>query len=623
MSTIELEIPNLQLPDITARIINYLETTKKLSPEKIEEVQKLRKSTNKPISVLLIEEDLIDEDNLISLLERASGYPALNPLEYLQDNQISKELIQKFPFEKCLESRILPIRLIENKLIVVMEDPGNNLIKSEVKQEHSLIVEPYVYHFSGIWSAIQQVFPESKDFDLEKWFMEQAQLLTETIDIDEPTGLLFMDVGKILKTPVMNILRMPLLPPKNAKKKRSKGGTFKIGYSDDPMATIKVVNRIIDQALAMGATDIHIEPFEDSTRLRYRKDSVLFAQHYLASELHRALINRFKILADLNLAEHRRAQEGILSYAFKPQHFIQLRLSVLPTLYGETAQLRVLDGRQGKVDFTELGMEEEQLELFHKNIHFPHGMVLVTGPTGSGKTTTLYSTLKVLNTEAKKIITMEDPIEYKLYGVTQVQANPHIGFGYSEALRSFLRQDPDILLLGEIRDKESAHTAIDAALTGHMLFSSLHTNDTCSTVARLLHTYNCDPLLLSEVLLMVVSQRLIRKLCDKCKEAHKVSNDELKQKGIEPDSVTQNWFYRSVGCDECNNTGYTGMTGVYEILDIKSELRDLLFQKANSRELLNAAKESGLKTLRENAFLKCYAGITSLEELQRRILYKF
>jgi len=380
-----------------------------------------------------------------------------------------------------------------------------------------------------------------------------------------------------------------------------------------------LVNVLLVDSLRRGASDIHIEPYEKDMRIRFRIDGMLYDVMHPPMRMRDALISRLKIMAKLDISEKRLPQDGRIKIKVKIEgrsRELDFRVSSLPTLFGEKVVLRLLDKDNLMLDMTKLGFEEESLVKFQRNIARPYGMVLVTGPTGSGKTNTLYSALQSLNREDTNIMTAEDPVEFNLHGINQVQMKEQIGLNFAAALRSFLRQDPNIVLVGEIRDFETAEIAIKAALTGHLVLSTLHTNDAPSTISRLMNM-GIEPFLVATSVNLIQAQRLIRRVCKDCKTEQQAPMEALIEVGFKPDEARQVKTFKGRGCQTCNNTGYKGRIGLYEVMEITDEIRELIMIGASSLELRKKAVDDGMITLRQSGIHKIRAGVTTLEEVVR------
>jgi type IV pilus assembly protein PilB len=380
----------------------------------------------------------------------------------------------------------------------------------------------------------------------------------------------------------------------------------------------KLVNLVLLQAIKDKASDIHFEPFETEFKMRYRIDGVLYEMMPPPAHIAAALSSRIKVMANLDIAERRMPQDGRIELSVNNQP-IDLRVSVLPTMFGESVVMRVLDRGNVSLDLDKIGMREDDLTTFRQLIHKPNGIVIVTGPTGSGKTTTLYSALRELNDISSKLITAEDPVEYDIDGIIQCQIKPEIEMTFGRILRSMLRQDPDVILVGEIRDKETAEIAVQASLTGHLVFSTLHTNDAPSAIARLLDL-GLEPFLVTATLEGILAQRLVRKLCLHCKTEYTPSLEQLMELELRPEDVKGRTFYYGKGCANCNNTGYRGRTGLYEIMLLDDEMRDMIVQHASTQVLRNEARKRGMRTLRQSGLIAIYDGITTIEEVVRETI---
>lgn len=383
--------------------------------------------------------------------------------------------------------------------------------------------------------------------------------------------------------------------------------------SDAPL--IKLVNMIMAQAVRANASDVHIEPFKDTLRVRFRLDGVLYDKHSLPRKIHAAMVSRIKIMGKMNIAEKRLPQDGRISLSLGGRQ-VDLRVSCLPTSYGERIVLRLLEKNSKVLSIKELGLGDESIAHVKRLVKVAHGIILVTGPTGSGKTTSLYAVLNHINSPDKNILTIEDPVEYQIEGIGQMQVNKKINLNFADGLRSIVRQDPDVILIGEIRDKETADIAIQSALTGHLVFSTLHTNDAPSAVARLIDM-GVEPFLLASVLRAVIAQRLVRVLCPHCKEKFVPDEAAITDFGPMADDFVGREIYRARGCDECMNTGYQGRNAIYEIMDVSDEIKGLVVRSADSNRIRKQAITDGMKTLKADGCRKILEGVTSLAEVKR------
>jgi type IV pilus assembly protein PilB len=379
---------------------------------------------------------------------------------------------------------------------------------------------------------------------------------------------------------------------------------------------IKIVNGVLIKAIKLGASDVHFEPYEKSFRVRYRVDGVMRREMTLPTQIKNAIVSRLKIMSKLDIAERRLPQDGRIKLRLGKGREMDFRVSTVPVLFGEKVVLRLLDKSSLQLDMVKLGFEESSLEDFKSALRKPVGMILVTGPTGSGKTTTLYSALSELNKETENITTAEDPVEYNFMGINQVQMHEEIGLTFASSLRAFLRQDPDIIMVGEVRDFETAQIAVQAALTGHLVLSTVHTNDAPGTVTRLIDM-GIEPFLISSAVILILAQRLIRKICMECREPIKVHPQLLIDLGVSPDEVKTFPVYKGKGCSICNNTGYKGRVGLYEVMAIKEEIKELILSRASTSEVKKEAMRLGMKTLRQSGIVKIREGLTSIEEVLR------
>jgi type IV pilus assembly protein PilB len=380
----------------------------------------------------------------------------------------------------------------------------------------------------------------------------------------------------------------------------------------------KLLNLVLLQAIRDKASDIHFEPFEDEFKMRYRIDGVLYEMVPPPKHIAVALSSRIKVMANLDIAERRLPQDGRIPLVVGGNP-VDLRVSVLPTMFGESVVLRVLDRSTVELSLGSLGLREREMKMMGQLIHKPNGIIIVTGPTGSGKTTTLYSALRELNDSETKVITTENPVEYDIDGLIQVQMRPEIGLTFAKCLRSILRQDPDVVMVGEIRDLETAEISIQASLTGHLVFTTVHTNDAPSTIARLVDL-GLEPFLITATLEGIVAQRLVRRICMNCKTAYEPTEDMLMEVGLTPEDIGGKELYYGRGCDQCNNTGYRGRMGIFEIMALNDELRDLIMNKASTNVLRQAAQKGGMRSLRENGLALIFDGMTTIEEVARETL---
>jgi type IV pilus assembly protein PilB len=526
------------------------------------------------LGTILIKNGVISEPDLTSFLSKQYGVPSIN----LADFEVDQAVIKIIPSEISQKYQIIPVNRAGSTLIVAMSDPSNIFAIDDIKFMTGYNVEVVVASETAVKLAIDKYYDQSASLadvmgDLE---MEDLEVIGEEDEVD-----------------VSSLER---------------------ATEDAPV--VKLVNLILTDAIKKKASDIHIEPYERVFRVRYRIDGILYEVMKPPLKLKNAITSRLKIMAELDIAERRLPQDGRIKIKMGGGKDMDFRVSVLPTLFGEKVVLRLLDKSSLQLDMTKLGYEPEALEHFKKEIHKPFGMVLVTGPTGSGKTVSLYSALSDLNKTSENISTAEDPVEFNFAGINQVQMHEDIGLNFAAALRSFLRQDPDIIMIGEIRDFETAEIAVKAALTGHMVLSTLHTNDAPATINRLLNM-GVEPFLVASAVNLITAQRLARRICSECKVLEEIPIQALIDAGVQPDEAPEFVCYRGTGCSKCNDTGYKGRVGFYQVMPMLEEIRELILNGANTAEIKRESMRLGIRTMRQSGLFKLKEGVTSFEEVLR------
>jgi type IV pilus assembly protein PilB len=519
----------------------------------------------------------IDQNELTAFLSKQYGVPSIN----LADIEIDGEVLKLIPKEMVNRHHVIPVNRSGNTLIVAMAEPDNYYAIDDLKFLTKFNIEVVVASEQAINDAIEKYYTSNVSFD-EVMMDFDAEDEEFEIGSGDDQDLNVLDLEK--------------------------------SAGDAPV--VKLVNLILLDAIRKNASDIHVEPYEKQLRIRYRIDGILYEVMKPPVKLRHAITSRLKIMSNLDIAERRLPQDGRIKMKLGRGKEMDFRVSVCPVLWGEKVVLRLLDKSNLQLDMTKLGFEEKILADFKECIHKPFGMILITGPTGSGKTTTLYSTLSELNKTTTNICTAEDPVEFNLFGINQVQMHDDIGLNFSAALRSFLRQDPDVIMVGEIRDFETAEIGVKAALTGHLVLSTLHTNDAPSSVSRLLNM-GIEPFLVASAVNLIGAQRLVRKLCGDCKQPIEVPPQMLIDLGVPPDDVPRYNVKRGMGCQTCNNTGYKGRIAVYEIMIFTDELREFVLNGASTLELKREAIRQGMKSLRMSALGKLAEGMTSIEEVVR------
>lgn len=533
----------------------------------------LEDQDGKSLARAIADKGFASEQEVTKALAEASGLTFVDLSTYEIDPNaatlLSEEVARKYT--------VIPVKMEGKKLVVAVADPSNVLALDDLKIITQMDIEPVVATETDILNAIGQYSRMDKEVE------ELANFEDEAEEASAPAAQVVEEVER----------------------------------EDAPI--VKLVNVILSEAVRARAADVHIEPQERDIRIRYRIDGVLHDIMRSPKSAQLGMITRLKILANLDIAEKRLPQDGRFSLVVDNRP-VDFRIATLPTIHGEKVVLRILEKESIMIPLESLGFLPESLETFKKSLMKPYGAIFVTGPTGSGKTTTLYAALNVVNSVEKNIITVEDPVEYRLAGCNQVQVNPKAGLTFAAALRSILRNDPDIVMIGEIRDRETALIAVESALTGHLVLSTLHTNDAPSAITRLTEM-EIEPFLTASALDCIVAQRLARKLCDKCKEPYKPDKDFLKSVGYEDEDIEKiDVLYRARGCDYCSNTGYRGRTGVYEVMLLTEDIKALTIERASTDEIKKAALQHGMKTLRQAGLAKARTGETSVEEVLRVIV---
>jgi len=546
-----------------------------LPPEKIEEALNIQRQKGGRIGEILIGMRAIDESKLIKALSIQSGVPLSDGVD---PDKVDIEIIKDFPINYLKNHKAMPIEITDKYVSILISDPYNltpiDVIAGKLKKSYRLRLATS----EEVISVINRVFDrKSQEAEAVMDDMETTNLGEIASELNEPQDLL--DAG-------------------------------------DEAPIIRLVNSLFAQAIRERASDIHIEPYEKEIVVRFRIDGVLYEIIKPAKRFHSSICSRIKIMAGLNIAEKRLPQDGRIRFKIAGKD-IDVRVSVIPTAHGERIVMRLLDKTAVLLDLEQLGIFDDKLRAVKELIRKSHGIILVTGPTGSGKTTTLYAALSDINSPDINILTAEDPIEYQLRGVSQMQVNPKIGLTFASALRSFLRQDPDVILVGEIRDLETAEIAIQASLTGHLVLSTLHTNDAPTAITRLVDM-GVEPFLVASSLLAVLAQRLVRVVCPDCRVPYVPTYEELSRIGLSPEAVKEKGFiYKSQGCPKCLKTGYTGRIGIYELLNVDDEIRHLILKNTDSTQIKKLAISRGMDTLRDDGAKKVLEGITTIDEVLR------
>ena len=560
---------------IPERLGKLLVSAQLINEDHLQKALAVQKKEGGRLGSILVKLSIVEEDRFLKFLSQQYGVPAID----LAKTEIDPAVTKLVASEVVNKYNVMPVKRSGAMLSLAMVDPTDMFAIDDIKFMTGYDIEPMVASEADVMATIAKFYDTSQ---------KELQSFIKNMDV--------MEIGE---------------DPSVIQEEEIDSSQLKEGVDEAPV--VKLANMILVEAVTRNASDIHIEPYEKSFRVRYRVDGSLYEVMAPPKKLQRALTSRMKIMADLDIAERRLPQDGRIKLRLKDKE-VDLRVSTLPCLFGEKIVMRLLDKSNLTLDLTKLGFETKALQDFMKAISSPYGMVLVTGPTGSGKTTSLYSALSYVNNIDVNIMTAEDPVEYNLVGINQVQMKDEIGLNFAAALRSFLRQDPDIIMVGEIRDYETAEIGVKAALTGHLVLSTLHTNDAPSTINRLLNM-GIEPFLVSSSVILIVAQRLVRRICKDCKEPDKVPVQTLVRAGMPEEQAKNITCYKGKGCQTCSDTGYKGRIALYEVMPIGEEVRELILQGASSDEIKKRAMDAGMQTLRKSGLVKIAEGVTTIEEV--------
>lgn len=559
---------------MSSRIGDLLVRSGIINPEQLAKAQEAHTANGGFIGSHLVRLGFVSEDDLVQTISQQYGVPIIQ----LEDYSIEDTLLTLIPQNLAQKHSLVPLVRKESSLTVAMADPSNIVALNDIKFITGLDIQVMIAPESAVKQAIEKHYESNVSYD--KLFDDFGADNVEVVEQNENVDIVELEKAT----------------------------------EDAPV--VKLVNAVLTDAIKKRASDIHIEPYEKSFRIRFRIDGVLYEIMRPPTKLRNAITSRVKIMAELDIAERRLPQDGRIKLKLGNGREMDYRVSVLPTLFGEKIVLRLLDKGSLQLDMTKLGFEIKQLDDFRESISKPYGMVLVTGPTGSGKTTSLYSALSELNKTTTNIVTAEDPVEYNIAGINQAQMHEDIGFTFASALRSFLRQDPNVILVGEIRDYETAEIAIKASLTGHLVLSTLHTNDAPSTINRLLNM-GVEPFLVASSINLILAQRLARRLCPECSIEEQLNPEVLIGVGVPAAEAKQLVVKQPRGCDKCSNTGYKGRIALYEVMPMRDELRDFVLNGASAAEIKRESIRLGMQTLRMSGIQKLKEGVTSIEEVLR------
>jgi type IV pilus assembly protein PilB len=595
---------------MSAKLGEILVRENLISPQHLREALDYQREHGGRLGYNLAKLGLVSDDMITAVLSRQYGIPSVN----LDLFQIDDSVLRLIPEEVAQKYLVLPLSRVGATLTLAMVDPTNVFAMDDIKFMTGLNVEPVVVAEASIQQAISKYYSSTRAIELV------------TVESELPSGLSALSANSgITNADLVSLDSIDFNghgtggEDVEVVEDNEEIDLSTLSRMSEDAPVVRLVNVLLVDALRRGASDIHVEPYEKELRIRFRIDGLLYDVMHPPLKLRDALISRVKIMSKLDISEKRLPQDGRIKIKVKVDNRsreLDFRVSTLPTLFGEKVVLRLLDKENLMLDMTKLGFEEESLVKFKRNISRPYGMVLVTGPTGSGKTNTLYSALQSLNTVETNIMTAEDPVEFNLVGINQVQMKEQIGLNFAAALRSFLRQDPNIILVGEIRDFETAEIAIKAALTGHLVLSTLHTNDAPSTISRLMNM-GIEPFLVATSVNLIQAQRLIRRVCKNCKKEIPTPPEALMEVGFSAEEASKLKTYKGQGCATCNNTGYKGRVGLYEVMEVTDEVRELILIGASALELRKKAIEDGMITLRESGLYKVREGVTTVEEVVR------
>ncbi|NBC11698.1 MAG: pilus assembly protein PilB [Planctomycetes bacterium] len=552
-----------------------------ITRDQVQEGLSLQQNQKRPLGQILIDLGYVTADDVNMAMASQQGMDVVD----LEDYEVTEKIAKLIPAETAQVYQLMPIQYEDksNTLTVALKSADNFRALDDLRLLLGFNVKAVVAPAEQIDKFIQTFYGDDEE--------SLTSLISELSDNTEMEGL--EDRGESIDLDEL------------------------IQFAEDNKVK-RLLNLVLLQAIKDKASDIHFEPFEDEFKMRYRIDGVLYEMIPPPRHLALPIVSRIKVMANLDIAERRMPQDGRIELVVNANP-VDLRVAVLPTMFGESVVMRILDRANVSLDLDKVGMRPDDLDTFRQLIHKPNGIVIVTGPTGSGKTTTLYAALNELNETTEKILTAEDPVEYDIDGLLQVQVNPSIGLTFAKALRSFLRQDPDIILVGETRDLETAQIAVQASLTGHLVFSTLHTNDAPSSIARLLDL-GLESFLITATIEGIVAQRLVRTICPRCKESYSPSEEELMQLSLTPEDLDGRKLYRGRGCDYCNQSGYRGRIGLFEIMTLDDEIRELIMQSASTQVLRAEARKRGMRTLRQSGLMALYDGQTTIDEVVKETM---
>jgi len=580
--------------------------TKLISEDHLTNALILQKKSGGKLGGILVKEGFIDDKTLLDFLSKQYGVRTVD----LSGQEIDPEVVNLVPSQVAIKHRVLAIRRSGQLITLAMVDPTDIFAIDDIKFMTSYEVDPVIASEASIVDSINQYYGLQMSTTQKTAMLEAKDYTLGDGDLGGGSDFDSLDDGPLVEVEDFDSVVGDALDNIDVIEEQQDEGV--LGEVEAPI--VKLVNGVLINAIKIGASDIHFEPYETVFRVRFRLDGTMRTTMNLPLRIKNAVVSRLKIMSKLDISERRLPQDGRIKLKLGKKRDVDFRVATLPCLFGEKVVMRILDKSNLTLDLTKLGFEKKPLENFTQAIHSPYGMVLVTGPTGSGKTTTLYSALSTINNNEINIMTAEDPVEYNLMGINQVQMKEDIGLNFARALRAFLRQDPDVVMVGEIRDFETAEIGVKAALTGHLVLSTLHTNDAPSTINRLLNM-GVEPFLVSSSVIMIVAQRLVRKVCENCKNEEKISPEALIEAGFKKEEVKNLTPYRGKGCEVCSKAGYKGRVALYEVMPIGESIREAILKGVSGDELKKMAVSLGMQTLRRSGLQKVREGVTSVEEV--------
>ncbi|RDH46104.1 GspE/PulE family protein [Zooshikella ganghwensis] len=582
--------------ELERAVVDYILEKNLIPPQKLVQAKIITSYSDNLIYEVLYDLNLLSVDQLNKILSEVTGFPVIDPLYEINKINIPEEVLSLLPNELVLQYVIFPFRLEENTLFIAMSNPTDKALVDQIEKKAGYPVKRFVCYFKTILRAVVRHYSYMEGKNFNDVIQDAIDEVEGRKDIKPEVSIWTEPLGKALKREITLFTNKAEMPAEG-----------EVGVS-------MLIQQIIDYAIYMGASDIHFEAFEDAVKVRLRKDGILATQWYLPKIIQNRLFNRIKVMGNLRSTMSTFAQDGSFTYQNIVDAGVDIRLSTVPTIHGERIAMRILDKNRRVLELNDLGIPPKEYQTFIKALKTSQGLILNVGPTGSGKTTTIYGALDFLNRDFCSIITMESPIEYQISGVSQIHVDPNKKYNFVEAFADVLRQDPDVIVLGEILDRESAHVAVTAASTGHLIFSTLHATCSAFAIPRLL-SLGVDASVLSDVLRVIVAQRLLRLLCPHCKVIDELSEERLQRLGLARDDLGANNYFRARGCEHCNHRGYIGRVGCFEVLEIDDRIREMILNGNTGLDVYYYAHQHGMRSMFHDALFKAQQGYTSLDEV--------